>query len=327
MISIIVPAYNISEYMERCVESLVNQTYRDIEIILVDDGSTDSTGKVCDELKESDDRIKVIHKTNGGLSDARNAGIDVAEGEYIAFVDGDDYVELDAYEKLISYMDEDVSFVVGGYVITDIHGGESRLVSPKILKMTKEEAFYNLFIGEGYISQSSWNKLFRREIFIENKFKYGIFNEDMEILPRLIDKSNKIVVIDSIVYHYIKKEGSITTSKFSKKRFEAHRVEKDIYAFCKKKYPSLEPYAAYYESKSLYGMLCNLVSSVNRKEFIWEELYLRFITVLSLGRCMNRKEIKEGYGTEIKNMMLLSALGETMIRQLSDVKRKFVKHG
>lgn len=327
MISIIVPAYNISDYIERCVESLVNQTYRDIEIILVDDGSTDSTGEVCDKLGNRDDRIRVIHKSNGGLSDARNAGIDIAKGEYIAFVDGDDYVELDAYEKMVSHMDEDVSFVVGGYVITGIHGDESRLVSPKVLKMTKEEAFFNLFIGEGYISQSSWNKLFRRELFLDNRFKYGIFNEDMEILPRLIDKSDKIVVIDSIMYHYIKKEGSITTSKFSRKRYEAHRVEQDIYRFCKTKYPNLEPYAAYYEAKSLFGMLCNLVSSVNRKEFVWEEIYLRFITEFSLVRCMNRNEIKQDYGAEIKNMMIVSAVGETMIKRLSEVKRKLVKNG
>ena len=104
MLSIIVPVYNVEKYIGKCIESIVNQTYKDLEIILVDDGSTDNSGKICDEWARKDKRIKVIHKKNGGLSDARNAGLDICTGDYIGFVDSDDYIELNMYEDLLIQM-------------------------------------------------------------------------------------------------------------------------------------------------------------------------------------------------------------------------------
>ena len=101
MISVIVPIYNVEKYLIKCIESIINQTYKDLEIILVDDGSTDSSGKICDEFATKDNRIKVIHKKNGGLSSARNIGLDICKGNYISFIDSDDYIELDMYEKMI----------------------------------------------------------------------------------------------------------------------------------------------------------------------------------------------------------------------------------
>ena len=103
LISIIVPIYNVELYLEKCIESIINQTYKNLEIILVDDGSTDSCGKICDEYAKKDNRIKVIHKINGGLSDARNKGMEIAKGKYIGFVDGDDYVASDMYETLYKF--------------------------------------------------------------------------------------------------------------------------------------------------------------------------------------------------------------------------------
>lgn len=118
MISVIVPSYNVELYLERCVQSLVSQTYTDLEIILVDDGSTDGTGELCDKLARRDHRIKVIHKENGGLSDARNAGIKIATGEYYSFIDGDDFIEADTYECMISEMaDPAVSIVAGDFLL------------------------------------------------------------------------------------------------------------------------------------------------------------------------------------------------------------------
>ena len=117
-ISIIVPCYNVAPYLRRCVDSILNQTYSNFELILVDDGSTDKTGVLCDELEQLDGRIKVVHKQNGGLSDARNAGIDIADGDFLAFVDGDDYLEINAYELMIAEMqDAEVTLVSAGMII------------------------------------------------------------------------------------------------------------------------------------------------------------------------------------------------------------------
>ena len=118
-ISVIVPCYNVTDYLGRCVDSIVNQTYRELEIILVDDGSSDTTGELCDRLAMADSRIKVVHKENGGLSDARNAGIDVAQGDFYAFVDGDDYLEADTYEAMILEMkDSNVSLLSASDIIS-----------------------------------------------------------------------------------------------------------------------------------------------------------------------------------------------------------------
>ena len=235
MISVIVPSYNVELYLERCVQSLVSQTYTDLEIILVDDGSTDGTGELCDKLARRDHRIKVIHKENGGLSDARNAGIKIATGEYYSFIDGDDFIEADTYECMISEMaDPAVSIVAGGFFVTDIKGHTVVSVSPKRQRLTKEEAFMDLF-GRNYITQSSCNKLFRSSLFDEVRYKKGILNEDQEILPRLLDIGNHVVLLDKPVYHYIKKPGSITSSDYSMERYRAIEIERDIYRMCRKK--------------------------------------------------------------------------------------------
>ena len=203
MISVIVPSYNVEPYLERCVQSLISQTYADLEIILVNDGSTDGTGKLCEKLTERDCRIKVVHKKNGGLSDARNAGIDIASGEFYSFIDGDDFIETDTYECMIAEMtDPAVSIVAGGFFVTDLEGHTVVSVSPKRQRLTKEEAFMDLF-GRSYITQSSCNKLFRSSLFAEVRYKKGILNEDQEILPRLLDIGDHVVLLDKPVYHYI----------------------------------------------------------------------------------------------------------------------------
>lgn len=324
MISVIVPAYNVALYLERCVASLVSQTYADLEIILVNDGSTDNTGKLCDLLSERDARIRVVHKENGGLSDARNAGIDCAKGEFYSFIDGDDFIEPDTYECMISEMnDPNVSMVVGGFFVTDIQGNTNISVCEEKKSLTKEDAFKDLF-GDNNISQSSCNKLFRSVLFENIRYKKGIINEDMEILPRLLDVSNHIVLLDKPVYHYIKKPDSITSSNYSIKRYKAIKIESDIYRMCKKKYPQLQPYASYYELKSLYGMLCNLIGCANRKEFILQEINIRRL-IIGVGiRCKRWKEINRLYGDEINSYCIVALVGMQNIDKLVRLKHKII---
>ena len=325
MISVIVPSYNVAPYLERCVNSLVRQTYAELEIILVDDGSTDDTGKLCEKLSKSDSRIKVIHKENGGLSDARNAGIDIAKGEFYSFIDGDDFIELDTYEAMIAEMkDPEVSIVAGGFFVTDIKGNTSISMSPKREHFTKEEAFMDLF-GKSYISQSSCNKLFRSSLFDNIRYKKGILNEDMEILPRLLDVGGHVVLLDKAVYHYIKKPGSITSADYSMERYKAIDIERDIYRLCKTKYPKLKPYASYYELKSLYEMLLNLMGCKNHKDFKIQELNIRWRIVFVFMRCSRWKEITNTYKNEMKTYILIALAGPSNIEKLVGIKHKIVR--
>ncbi|MDO4303803.1 MAG: glycosyltransferase family 2 protein [Bacillota bacterium] len=325
MISVIVPSYNVAPYLERCVNSLVRQTYIELEIILVDDGSTDETGELCEKLSQNDSRIKVIHKENGGLSDARNAGIDIATGEFYSFIDGDDFIELDTYEAMLAEMkDPAVSIVAGGFFVTDIKGNTTISMSPKRQYYTKEEAFMDLF-GKSYISQSSCNKLFRSSLFDNIRYKKGILNEDMEILPRLLDAGSHVVLLDKAVYHYIKKPGSITSADYSMERYKAIEIEKDIYRLCKTKYPKLKPYAGYYELKSLYEMLLNLMECNNHKDFKIQELSIRRRIILVSIRCSRWKEITNIYKNQMKTYILTALAGPSNIEKLVRIKHKIAR--
>lgn len=217
MISVIVPVYKVEKYLNRCVDSIINQTYCDLEIILVDDGSPDNCGKICDDYAKKDNRIKVIHKENGGLSDARNAGLNVATGDYIGFVDSDDYIKSDMYKNMISSI-KDNDICMCGCEIIDEDGN-----------LLSEDGFKNqIFLGADIVSNvvlplktSVWNKIFKREFIGDNKFPNGyIHGEDLVFLTNIINPDTKLVTIEYNGYNYIKHSNSITTSSFSKKSFD-----------------------------------------------------------------------------------------------------------
>lgn len=309
-ISVIIPCYNVAPYLSRCVDSILNQTYHNLEVILVDDGSTDETGILCDKLLLIDERIKVVHKLNGGLSDARNAGIDVATGDFLAFVDGDDYLELNAYELMVAEMQNpDVSLVSAGILGEDVNGNKSALISEQYQCLTKEEALINLLGSKRTIGQSSCNKLFRRELFENLRYKKGIINEDMEILPKILDVCQKVVLLNVPVYHYIKRRGSITELQFSLWKYQSVQIADDTLLFCKEKYPSLVPYAYYYRIDSLNKMYEEIVNSVNRKDFLWQEIVLRIKICGGYCRYITNKVVRKLYGQNLKNIMIRAFWG------------------
>ncbi len=216
MISIIVPIFNVEKELPRCIESIINQTYDDLEIVLVNDGSTDESQKICEEYADRDNRIRLINKANGGLSDARNYGIEHSIGEYLMLVDADDYIEKDACEKLIEgFCNDSIDFVVGA--LREIRSGGT-----KYQKRTGIIAgrIYNArdFIIES-INKNEWYapavlNLYKRKFIDKNglRFAKGRFFEDLEMLPRLYLNANKICYIDYYFYNYIKRDNSITTS-------------------------------------------------------------------------------------------------------------------
>lgn len=206
LVSIIVPVYNVEMYLKKCVDSIVNQTYRNLEIILVDDGSTDSSGQICDTCKEFDDRIMVIHKSNGGLSDARNVGLSVANGKYCAFIDSDDFITSDTVERLYSaMMGYDCQIAVCNMMrIYEDETTESfyRPVE-KLTVLSGEQRFETLK------QPSVCNKLFQTELLKGIQFPKGKFYEDTFIYHVLAYRAKKIVLTGHDGYYYLSRKESI----------------------------------------------------------------------------------------------------------------------
>ncbi len=221
MVSIIVPVYNIKEYLAGCVESLQKQTCPDLEIILVDDGSTDGSGALCDGYAAQDTRIRVVHKENGGLSSARNAGLEVATGQWILFVDGDDYLVHNAVEQLLAVAQEypDTDFVQFLYQETD---GSWQPENQSVEQMVLSEVpdFFRRLYDLGGVAASSCTKLFRRELFEILRFQKGIRHEDEELMTRLLPICRKAVYTSLVLYGYVVRQGSIIHSGFSPKSMD-----------------------------------------------------------------------------------------------------------
>lgn len=244
LISVIVPVYNVEKYLDECVESIVNQTYKNLEIILVDDGSTDNSGKICDELAKKDNRIHVIHKENGGLSDARNVGIDVSTGDYIQFIDSDDYIEHDMIEFLVSNIikyNADIS-ICSNYIFDE---------EECINQSTGEVCLYNRLeiLQEVLLDEKircyAWNKLFRKELFKEIRFPKGKILEDILTIPKLFEKANTVIFNDVAKYYYRQREGSILHVQTKHTKLAYIHAALEMLEFLKEKEESLFLYCVY----------------------------------------------------------------------------------
>lgn len=217
-VSIIIPVYNVSAYLERCMESVLHQTYRNLEIWLVDDGSTDQSGEMCDRYAQQDPRIQVIHKANGGLSSARNAALDVCEGEFIGFVDSDDYVDVQMIEKLMEAAHRSSADLV---ICNHFEEKENRLtiqepVSDTQIEMDSHTALFQL-IHDTKIRSYAWDKLYRRELFEGVRYPDGRNYEDIATTYLLFERAKKIVHIPDYLYYYQMREGSISAHKTNEK--------------------------------------------------------------------------------------------------------------
>lgn len=212
LFSIIVPLYNVEDYLIQCLESIINQTYKNLEIILIDDGSTDNSGKICDEYQKKDKRIKVIHKENGGVASARNIGLENVTGDYIWFVDSDDYIELNAVDTIINKMKEENLDILVIKSYCDFNG--------KIIE--RQPKFINKNISKEilYILQTPmpWGKIYKFCVWKDFHFKNGIIYEDLGCIPGLINNATKVGFLDKFLYYYRIRQASIMRKKqFSEK--------------------------------------------------------------------------------------------------------------
>lgn len=272
IISIIVPIYNVEKYLPKCIESILNQTFKEFELILVDDGSPDNSGSICDEYSKKDERIKVIHKENGGVSSARNVGLDSTLGEYIGFVDPDDYIDKYMYQKMIEMciiQNADVSICK---FAREINGQRNKDKEEfYIRELDNVNGLRECFKGILY-RHSLCNKLFKKKCFEGIRFPEGRIHEDLSTTYRLLANANKSIYINYQGYIYIKRENSILTSTYSEKRLQAFDGWNEILDYMLYKYPKLENEViaafTYACIDNVYYIINQVKNYNNQKEYI-----------------------------------------------------------
>ena len=240
LISVIVPIYKVEKYIEQCVNSIIKQTYGNLEIILVDDGSPDTCPQICENFAKKDTRIKVIHKINGGLSDARNAGIKIASGDYITFVDSDDYLKLDMIENLYQLcMKYEADISQCTYIRCSEDGVEDRNITSKNEEFVYYDNKMENFLFGKQIGVTAWGKLYKTTLFQDIRYPKGKYHEDVFTTYKLIDKAKCVVTTTKIGYVYRKNGTSITNEKFSLNRLHSIEGKLEQAKFISENYPQL----------------------------------------------------------------------------------------
>ena len=257
LISIIVPVYKVEEYLGPCVDSILAQSYKNIEVILVDDGSPDRCGELCDGYAKGDSRVVVIHKKNGGLSDARNAGMAVAKGDWLMFVDSDDLLPTNAVDTLLEIAQSaEAELVIGGHRrFSDVPEDAGQCGAWTV--MTPEEAMKDMFRN----GCAAWARIYRREIHEGILYPVGEINEDEAIVLRILDRCSRIAKTDTVIYHYRCRPESITTTSFHKKKLVWAKHCGDNLAYIRQRHSVLELDAADRYLDSLQWSLSSIALS------------------------------------------------------------------
>lgn len=237
LITVVVPIYNVEKYLKECVDSILTQTYRNLEIILVDDGSPDQCGALCDEYGRKDERVKVIHQENKGLSGARNSATDIARGEYITYVDSDDYIEPNMIETLYEELQKNHAqmSVISAEIFFEDETKVSNGHGNQIFVYNKEKAL-DCFLFNDYLTPCVCGKLYDNKLWKEIRCPEGKLFEDQFTTYKLIDLCEKIVYVTTPLYHYRKRAGSIGHSNFSKRTYDLYDAIHEEYEYISSKY-------------------------------------------------------------------------------------------
>lgn len=259
-LSIIVPVYNVEKYINQCIDSILNQTLNDFELILINDGSTDKSGIICDEYCKIDSRIKVIHKENGGLSSARNAGIDASRGRYIGFVDSDDWIEKDMYEVLYKNIEEyqsDISICGMNRVTNNQY--IKQYDTGKLEVLNKVEAMEKLLQGRE-IRDYFCDKLYRRELFDNFRFPNGKIFEDASCQYKMFNMSDRIVYNDLAKYNYRMTQNSIVRAAFTPAKLDWVEATEELLKFTERNYPKLYEFALQKYVNSNFSLMMQIIN-------------------------------------------------------------------
>lgn len=302
-ISIIVPVYNVEKYIEKCLESLANQSMQDFEIIIVNDGSKDNSEEIIKSFQENHPnlQIKYLKKENGGLASARNYGVKYATGKYISFIDSDDYIDINLYKNLEKYMDEDIDVIKFKMQTVDKKGNIlEKLDGPVFEKCTGEEPFEKLYIDDKYLDPACIY-LYRREFFIKNKFEYRLrYHEDFGLTSLIIITANSFVSTNIFGYNYLQTEESLTRSK---------DINKDV--------SRAKDMLAHYDN------MINLIDRYNIKEETKEKVkkYYTNSVILKVNTLIGEK--RKEYIKEIRNRKMYKNIKPVNVKQF--IKRNILK--
>jgi len=310
LISVIVPIYNVEAYLPRCVDSICAQTYRNLEIILVDDGSPDGSGAICDAYAQKDARVRVIHKENGGLSSARNAGINIAQGEYLAFVDSDDWIEQDSYACLLSALQKyDAKLVCGGRYDVDGATLEKKvgLCPQKDECITGEEMAGRIFIWDNCDS-SACDKLYHRSLFENFRYPEGRVCEDVPVTYRIVLQAGRVVMCAKPFYNYFHRPGSISNSSVSEKTFHFSEHTAVIYPYIREHYPAIADKARYQRVRSLAYNLLTLDLAGKEARWQFAEQYRHSRSELGKHCCFILKSSLFGRQESLTNLLLIMGI-------------------
>lgn len=244
LISVIVPIYNVEKYLARCVDSIVNQTYKNLEIILVDDGSPDRCPQMCDDYAKKDSRIKVVHKKNGGLSDARNAGMAVATGEYISFIDSDDYVSDAFFKCLLAVMNKENSDIAECSVVKFYEDNRFDEFSDDLsVKTYDTQDAMSALIAENPFHQHVWNKLYKTELVKDIPYAVGKLNEDEFWTYQVFGRANKVSKLNKTMYYYFQRNSSIMGVGYNIRRLDALEAKANRQKYIENNFPDLSTQA------------------------------------------------------------------------------------
>ena len=319
LISIIVPVYKVEKYLEKCVKSILKQTYTNLEIILVDDGSPDKCGQLCDELAKTDNRIKVFHKENGGLSDARNYGVERANGEYIGFVDSDDYIHECMYEELYKAIKK------SGTSIAEC--GVTRVYKNTLRPHYEGEDYFLVLDREGYLKEylenkrlygSAWCKLIHRDLAKKIKFPTGKIYEDAFYTLELLKTVDRYTLISGNYYYYYIRENSITTRPFSSKDMDYIEIMNEIEDYTLANFPIFKEQLLVrlaFAYISIFNQLLEVDGYKTKKEYkiLKDKLKDNYFKVLS-----NKKAPKN-----LKAAILLLSINERLYKFMLSKYKKY----
>lgn len=292
LISVIVPVYKVEKYLDKCVQSIVDQTYKNLEIILVDDGSPDNCGAMCDIWAAKDNRIKVIHKANGGLSEARNAGMAVATGDWIAFVDSDDWIDAQMYQCLYEAMkttDSDIAACGARRIWTNGKPAQELRSMNGYCVLEKEDAMEALITSNGVV-QTVWNKLYRRNVAESVLFPAGLIHEDEFWTWQVFAQAKRIVTLKESYYNYLQRDNSIMGAGFSEKGLLVIRAKTERQDYIEKVMPKLTDIGRTDLAYSCMHLGVQVLRTMRRKDAVRYLKYLKStIKTYPIGKTYLRK--------------------------------------
>lgn len=313
-ISIIVPVYKVEQYIHKCVDSILNQTFKELEVILVDDGSPDNCGRICDEYANIDNRVVVIHKENGGQATARNAALDIARGEYIGFVDSDDYIEEDMYEFLYKLCTDNkcdianCSSTIYFKNRVQVNGGHELIIHNKreAMKAVTEGILYD---------ECLWTKLIKKDLFENLRIPVGIAYEDTAFTYKLIDRAKRVCCKGESKYNYIKHDDSTMDRAIKEVKIDAVLVYEEMYRFIERKYPELCDLVVLKLANNTMSVMNLIIKQDNFKKY--KDNYFKIAGILNskFNRTIKLKE----YPKNVKILLAVNRINPILYRKIIKV--------